>query len=69
MTEVFKVGDFGRFHFTVKRKGRTFGHDLYAKVEEIDSSNVLLRDNDGFFHIPKVRDIDFFEAAVFEEQK
>ena len=69
MTEVFKVGDFGRFHFTVKRKGRIFGHDLYATVEEIDISSVLLRDNDGFIHIPKLKDVDLFEAAELNTQE
>lgn len=70
MSEVFKVGDFGRFHFTVKSKKKgstvTWGHELYAHVEEISGNRVLLRDNDGYIHIPKMADIDLFEEAVFE---
>jgi len=64
MIEKLKVGDYGRFHFTLQKKGMKvrMGFDLIAKVIGVDRYYVLLQDNDDIEYLPKKVDVDMYES-------
>ena len=59
-----KIGEFGRFIFTVKKKGFVTHFDLMATVIEIDGKYIMLRDNDDMIYLPKKSDIKSFERET-----
>ena len=64
-----QLNDYGRFHFTLKKKGfEPRGFDLVAKVVDIDRKFVLLQDNDGLEYLPKIANIDSFESMLKPEE-
>lgn len=66
MIDNLKVSDYGRFHFTLRKKGMTerMGFELNATVVEIDKTFVMLRDNDDIEYLPRKTDIDYFEPIL-----
>lgn len=56
-------GEYGRFHFTLKAKGKSTGFNLCATIVEFDGKRVFLRDNDDLEYMPKRSDVDMFERA------
>jgi len=68
MTEL-QLNDFGRFHFSYKKKGIVVGLDLVATVIEADKSKyVMLEDNDEYSFLVKKTDIKSFEPMKQPEK-
>jgi len=63
MIENLKVGDYGRFHFSLQKKGMKIrmGFNLIATVIGVDRYYILLQDNDGIEYLPKKVDVDMYE--------
>lgn len=59
MVEGLKIGDYGRFKFTMKKEWMTEskGINLIARVIETNDNHVTLKDNDDFEYHPKKKDI------------
>lgn len=66
MSEQFKTGDYGRFHFTLKKKRmpERMGFNLVARVIEIDKHFVYLKDNDDSVYMPMKADVDDFSNEL-----
>ena len=60
----YQIGDFGRFKFTVRYKGKHNWFDLYAEVTGLDNKFVWLTDNDGYQYLPHNKDVEYFKKAI-----
>ena len=71
MVKGLKIGDFGRFHFTLENKkgSHRMGFNVIATVVEIDRNFVLLQDNDDIEYLPKKVDITKFKRRFTNEQE
>lgn len=63
MTNI-KIGDYGRFNFSLTKKGKKTPFDLCAEVIEFDGKYVLIRDNDDIEYLPKRSEIKSFLRDV-----
>jgi preprotein translocase subunit YajC len=66
------VGSFGYFDFKITTKVRkrntvTSTYQLYATITEVESKQILIKDNDGFEFLVDKKDIKTFNKREFED--